>query len=353
MPFPSLRFEPPQSTLISARDYLSSSRARGRPLRLKHLGLFFYGIKDCLYLGDESQALLPLEGRELPFVFTESCHYPASDCQLPGLVLKCLKRFRQENAEPLEVEEAAPFYAPGNSNLWHWTAENLPKLLALESIGYGGKYIVPLDNPMVRASLEMFRIPPERLLRPDACYRIKLLMLPQRLSGFDLPHFLPLVEFTRNKLLEAAGGELPGGKRCYIRRLGRRKPLNETEVLELLREFDFEVMLPEDLSLPEQWRYMTNVECSVMAHGANSTLILLQKPRSGCVEMFGNRYVSYNNLHAVRLLRLRYRPLVQELSVADAPPGKMSLEDFLWSGFSEDLQVDITHLRIHLESLLT
>jgi hypothetical protein len=351
MSFPFHRFEPLKTVLLSAGDYLLNSGRRGRILRLKHLGLIYYGIKDCLYLGDESQALLPLEGKNLPFILTESCHYPAGDCQLPGLVLKCLNRFRSEDAELPELDEAAPFYAPGNSNFWHWTTENLPKLLALEAAGYTGKYIVPLDNPMVRASLDMFQISPERLLRPDACYRIKLLMLPQRLSGFDLPYFLPLVEFTRNKLLQAVGGELPGCKRCYIRRIGRRRPLNETEVLELLREFDFEVMLPEDLPLLEQWRYMTNVECSVMAHGANSTLILLQKPRSGCVELFGNRYISYNNLHAVRLLRLKYRPLVQELDVSDAPPG-MSLEDFLWGGFSADLSVDVTHLRILLESLL-
>jgi hypothetical protein len=38
--------------------------------------------------------------------------------------------------------------------------------------------------------------------------------------------------------------------------------------------------------------------------------------------------------------------------MAEAPPGKMSLEDFLWSGFSADFQVNVTHLRIHLESLL-
>lgn len=284
--------------------------------------------------------------REGSFIFSESCHYPASDCRLAALAV-------QEWRAPSEctaVDEAAPFYAPGSANLWHWTAENLPKLLALESIGYTGRYIVDNASPVVRASLDMFRIPEERRLQARARYRVKRLMLPQRLSGFALPDYLPLVEFTRQKLLEAAGC-LPGGKRCYIRRIGRRRPLNEEELLELLREFSFEIMTPEELPLAEQWRYMTNVDCSVMAHGSNSTLTLLQKPRSGCVEIFSNRYVSYNNLHAARLLRLRYHALVQDLDVSVVPPG-MSLEDFLWGGFEARPLVDLLHLRVLLESLL-
>jgi hypothetical protein len=343
MPF---SFDSKKALPVSAGDYLARFMRRGRAVHLEHLGLICYGVSDCLYLGGESQVLLPLEGTALPFIFSESCHYPANDCRMADLAQACLGTI----TDIQEVAEAAPFYAPGSNNLWHWTAENLPKLLALESIGYSGRYIVPLESRVARESLQMFHIPQERLLPARACYRVKRLMLPQRLSGFDLPYYLPLVEFTRNRLLEAVG-VLPGGKRSYIRRSGRRKPVNEDEVLALLRSFDFETMLPEDLPLAGQWRYMTNVDCSVMAHGANSTLTLLQKPRSAFVEFYSNRYVSYNNLHAVRLLRLKYHALVQDLDVSSAPPG-MSLADFLWGGMSADMLVDITHLRILLESLL-
>ncbi|MDR0827179.1 MAG: glycosyltransferase family 61 protein [Desulfovibrio sp.] len=339
-------FDPQKAILASAGDYLDHFQRRGRAVHLEHLGIICYGVTDCLYLGEKSQVLLPLEGTALPLIFTESCHYPAGDCRLTSLAQVVLSA----TTDFLEVDEAAPFYAPGSDNLWHWTAENLPKLLALESIGYSGKYIVPLESKVARESLVLFHIPPERLLPAKAAYRVKRLLLPQRLSGFDLPYYLPLVEFTRNKLLEAVG-TLPGGKRCYIRRTGRRKPVNEENVLDLLRGFDFETMLPEDLSLAEQWRYMTNVDCSVMAHGANSTLTLLQKPRSAFVELFGNRYVSYNNLHAARLLRLKYHALVQDLDVSSAPLD-MSLADFLWGGLTADMVVDITHLRILLETLL-
>ena len=344
-----LRFDKASALLTPAGDYLIRFRQRGRALPLPHLNLIFYALKDCLCLCSSSQALLPLHGEgDLPFILTESCHYPAGDAHLAALAADALAKLEPDGIA--EVEEAAPFYPPGSENFWHWTMESLPKLLAMESIGYTGSYIVPTHNPVVRESLAMFSLAPERLLPAQGAYRVRRLMLPPRLSGFNLPLYLPLVELTRERLL-AAAGTLPGGKRCFVRRIGRRRPVNETEVLALLKEFGFEVMTPEDMPQAGQWRYMTNVECSVMPHGANGALTLLQKPESGFVEFFSNRYVSYNHLHAVRLLRLKYWPMTQDLDASCATPG-MGLAEFLSGGFSAGMEVDLLHLRIALESLL-
>ena len=344
----SFTFEPEQCRLVFAHDYLTAFRQRGKALSLKHLGLTFYGLTDCLHLGQDCQSILPVRpDGGLPFIFKESCPYLANEPHLAPIAAACL----EAAPDILEVDEAAPLYGPSSENLWHWTTEHLPKLLALESIGYTGRYIVPFASAVAMQSMEMFGIPQERLLQGDACYRVKRLMLPQRLSGFTLVENMPLAEFTRGRLLEAVG-RLDGGKRCYVRRVGRRKPINEADVLAVLNDFGFEVMVPEELSLPEQWRYMTNVDCSVMAHGANSTLSWLQKPGSGFVELFSNRYVSYNNLHAVRLLRLKYHSIVQDLDVSSAPTDGMTLSEFLWGGYQADMEVDTTHLRVILESLL-
>lgn len=341
-------FDKNNCQLLFAREYLNRFKHRGRALAVRHLGLKFHGLTGCLFLGGKGQAILPAEGDKLPFIFRDSCNYGANEVQLASLAEANLN----ETPETHEIDEAAPLAFPGAANLWHWTTEGLPKLLALESIGYTGSYIIP-SGGVSRKSLEMFGIAPERILPAEKNYFVKRLMLPQRLSGFDMVDYMPLAEFTREKLLAAAGGPLPGAKRCYVRRIGRRKVRNEDEVLAVLDDFGFESMTPEDLPLAEQWRYMTNVECSVTAHGANSTLSLLQKPRSGFVELFGNRYVSYNNLHAVRLLRLNYRPLVQDLDVSSVPPlDSMSFAEFMWSGYDADILVDTTHLRIILETLL-
>jgi hypothetical protein len=288
----SFSFDRGQHRILPAAEYLRQSRHRGQATPIPHLGLTVYRIRDCLCLGSHSQAILPLEAEgDLPFIFMESCPYPANEPQLAGIVehrLGALENLR-------ELDEAVPLFPPGADNLWHWTTESLPTLLAMESIGYSGPYLVPQGSAVPEQCFSLFGISPRRLLPGAAAYRVKNILLPQRTSGFSLPDNMPLTRFLRAKMLEAAG-TLPGAKRCYIRRTGRRRILNEEEVLAVLRDFDFEIMTPEDLSLAGQWQYMSNVECSLMAHGANSTLTLLQKPRSGCVELFSNRYVSYNNM---------------------------------------------------------
>jgi hypothetical protein len=332
--------------LVSAEEFLRQMPQRGRPLRLKHLDLTVYGIQDCLCFGDATTVVLPFQGESLRYIFRESCNYRANEFTLPHILAQCLAG----NPEPLDIDEAASLCLPGMENLWHWMAEGLPKLLALESIGYTGKYIIA-DNAMIRQFMELLHIDPARLLPGKGTYRVQRLMLPQRLSGFDLVEYMPLTELMRDALLRAVG-RLDGTKRLYVQRIGRRKPANEKEVLALLDEFGFTVMVPEDFSLKEQLRCMTNVTCSVMAHGANAALTLMQPPRSALIELFSNRYVSYNNLHTARLLRLRYHPLVEDLDVSSSPANDMLLSTFLESGFATDMLVDLRHLRTVLESIL-
>lgn len=337
--------------VVSAAAFLKLYPACGHVFQVRHLGLSFYFLRKQLCCGLDSQAIAPVTRENvIPCVFLESCPYPANEPRLEDIVRRGL------TAPVQDVQEAVPLFAPGALNLWHWTLESLPKLLVLEAVGYTGKYIVPaaIDGPrgeVVRQNLEMFGIGPERLLRSGYLYRVERLVLPQRLSGFDLPEKLDLCDFVRQRLLQTVG-VLSGKKRIYIRRIGRRRVLNEDAVLAILHEYGFEIMTPEELSLPEQWRNMTNVECSVMAHGANSTLTFLQPGRSGFIELFSNRYVSYNNLHAVRLLRLHYYPLVEDLDVSSYPNEQTSVAHFMQKGLSADMAVDTLHLRTALESVL-
>ncbi|MDR2160978.1 MAG: glycosyltransferase family 61 protein [Desulfovibrio sp.] len=334
--------------LLPAAEYLSQFRHRGQANPISHLGLTIYRIRNCLYLGSHAQAILPLQAHgALPYIFTESCPYLAHEPHLPSIVEHCLDDLK----DLPELDEAVPLFPPGADNLWHWTTESLPILLAMEAIGYAGPYIVPQGSPVPEQCFSMFGIPARRLLPGAAAYHIRNILLPQRLSGFSLPENMPLTRFLRAKMLEAAGS-LPGAKRCYIRRTGRRRILNEEDLLAVLQDFAFKIMTPETLSLAAQWQYMSNVECSIMAHGANSTLILLQKPSSGCIELFSNRYVSYNNMHAVRLLRLRYYPLVEELNLSCALPDNPRLFPYLQNGLTADITADLWHVRIALESLL-
>ena len=342
----SFNFSPAACTLLFAPEYLRHFPERGRPFRLPKLGLTFHGIRDCLCLGSTKQVLLPVhKDNQLPFIFKESCPYLATEFALPGIAATCL------NAAVVAVNEAAPIFQTGSENFWHWTMENLPKLLALEEMGYEGKYILPYNEPVIARSLEMFGIAPERLLPSGVSYRVERLILPPRISGFTLVDNLPLVEFLRQRILDVTGTE-QGNRRVYIRRIGQRKLANEQAILPVLQDFGFETVTPEALDHKEQFRFMTAVDCSVMVHGANSTLALFQKPRSIWVEMFNNRYVTYSNLHTVRTMKLRYHALVEDLELDSSPDTTTTVYEHLKAGMKTDVTIDPMYLRITLENAL-
>ena len=343
----SFSFSPAACTLLFAPEYLRHFPDRGRPFHLTKLGLTFYGIRDCLCLGSTSQVVLPLhKDVQLPFIFKESCPYLSTEFALPGLAASHL------HAPIVPVDEAAPIFQAGSNNFWHWTMENLPKLLALEDMGYDGKYILPYNEPVIARSLEMFGIPQERLLPAGITYRVARLILPPRISGFTLVDNTPLVAFLRQSILDVSGTD-QGNRRVYIRRIGQRKLMNEQDILPVLQDFGFETVTPEELDHKEQFRFMTAVDCSVMVHGANSTLALFQKPRSIWLEMFNNRYVTYCNLHTVRAMKLRYHALVEDLELDTSPDKTTTVYEHLKAGMKTDVTIDPMYLRIILENALT
>ena len=343
----SFSFSPAACTLLFASEYLRHFPDRGRPFHLPKLSLTFHGIRDCLCLGSTSQVVLPVhKDDQLPFIFKESCQYLSTEFALSGIAASHL------HAPVVAVDEAAPLFQAGSDNFWHWTMENLPKLLALEDMGYGGRYILPYSAPVIARSLEMFGIPPERLLPAGVPYRVERLILPPRISGFTLVDNLPLVAFLRQSILDVTGTE-SGNRRVYIRRIGQRKLTNEQDILPVLQDFGFETVAPEDLDHKKQFRFMTAVDCSVMVHGANSTLALFQKPRSIWVEMFNNRYVTYSNLHTVRAMKLRYNALVEDLELDTSPDMTTTVYEHLKAGMKADVTIDPMYLRITLENALT
>jgi capsular polysaccharide biosynthesis protein len=343
----SFSFSPANCTLLFAPEYLRRFPDRGRPFHLPKLNLTFHGIRDCLCVGSVSQVLLPVHrDNQLPCIFKESCPYLSTEYALPGIAASCL------DAPVVAVDEAAPLFQTGAGNFWHWTMENLPKLLALQSMGYDGSYILPYAEPVIARSLDMFGIAPERLLPTGVLYRVERLILPPRLSGFEMVENVPLVKFLRQSILDVTGTE-QGNRRVYIRRIGQRKLVNEQEILPVLQDFGFETVTPEDLDHKKQFRFMTAVDCSVMVHGANSTLALFQKPRSIWVEMFNNRYVTYSNLHTVRAMKLRYHALVEDLELDTSPDTTTTVYAHLKAGMKSDVTIDPMYLRITLENALT
>ena len=304
-----------QMFYINVEDFLAEHPRRGRTLPLP-FGMKVHMVSDCLCMGAISQVVLPIVDGRTPYVFWESSDYP-DDRNLVPL------SYRNGLELPVEeLDEAAPLYPLyAFHNFWHWMFEGLPRLLLLEKYGFEGTYIIAHGVPFITDLLDLLGIDPKRLRFNTAMYRIRRLMLPHPWHTEKMYINNPGLFFlVRNTLLDAVE-PLPGAKRCYVRRTGKkRRVVNEADVLRTLENFDFTVLTPEELPAREQIRFMTNVAVSVMPHGANATLAAMQKPGSAFVELFGHQFFQAMNLFMAEHLELLYTPLCAELTAQTPPP---------------------------------
>jgi hypothetical protein len=292
---------------ISIQNYLSFNKKRGILFTNKRLNLKFHMVKNCLSLGKYGQLILPIENNEnRQIVFEESFAYNHDN---NGRWSQLYHNFKEEPNGFIEIEEAVPLYHVWSNNFYHWILECLPKVLALEEQGYTGKYIV-FDAKFIVESLKLFGIDENRICYSDKNYIVKNLIVPQMYSGYDLVKNTVLVEYLRNKLLDVVGISQENN-RVYIKRVTGRIVLNEDNVVDILKKYDFNVIIPEHYSIRDQFRMMTNVDFSVTAHGANSTLILTQKAKSFFMEFFSSAYVMYHCAGIIKTLNIDYIPLVE------------------------------------------
>jgi hypothetical protein len=274
----------------------------------KKLGLKYHMIKNCLAFGIFGQQFIPIENnKNYITVFEESFAY---DHDEHGRWSLLYNNFNEEQSlDFINLDEAVPLYHVWSRNFYHWTLECLPKVLALEDRGYTGKYIV-FDAKFIVESLRLFNISDDRICYSDKGYFVKNLIIPPMYSGYDLSKKTVLVEYLRNKLLDSVG-VLSGSNRVYIKRTKDRIILNEDKVVTILNKYDFDVIIPEEHSVEDQFRLMTNVDFSVMPHGANCTLVLTQKQNSVFMELFSSAYIPYHTIGIIKTCNLDYIPIVE------------------------------------------
>lgn len=170
------------------------------------------------------------------------------------------------------IKNGISFCGWASSNYFHWTIECLPKLRRLDALPAAcdeWPLLVPSDAlqvPAITESLEWL-VPDRRLL----CYGNDERLLVEsniflhatsgvtfglrrnvspRHSDFDVESCD--IEYLRSKLLQHAESPIGIGTRIYLRRSGRRKCINDDQVVSVVREFGFEPVQFEALSLAEQ-----------------------------------------------------------------------------------------------------
>ena len=98
----------------------------------------------------------------------------------------------------------------------------------------------------------------------------------------------------------------PTNNRIYIQRTGRRKVLNEKELILLLKKYDFSVIEDVPRSFSDQLRLYHNASFIIGPHGASFANILACRAGTQLLELFSNTYVPEYFRYLAYILDLNY-----------------------------------------------
>jgi hypothetical protein len=134
-----------------------------------------------------------------------------------------------------------------------------------------------------------------------------------------------------------------GRKRLYISRSGRRKIVNETELIALLKTYDFEIVADQPRTVAEQVALYRSASFIVGPHGASFTNLLWCQPGTQLVELFSPNYTPDFFRYLADLLELRY---------AAYAPGPARPNPDSMQTISEAITVSVPDLEPSLNKLL-
>lgn len=240
----------------------------------------------------------------------------------------------------------------GGNSYFHWLTDSLPRLEILRKILSGGldgidRFIVNSGFPIIGKSLEMMRIPAEKVLFAEASTHLQAdeLIVPSLpgISG-DPPQWV--CSFLRESFLPHKA-DIPPQPRLYISRSNARyrRVENENEVVEYLSNRGFTVVRLEEHSFAEQIALFAGAEVVVAPHGASLTNLLWCKAGVKVLEFFSPNYVNVCYWAIANQLGLNYRYLTGE--------GERPRDGFDPHRVQEDIHVPMNGLRRSVEVLMS
>ena len=131
-------------------------------------------------------------------------------------------------------------------------------------------------------------------------------------------------------------------KRIYISRSGRRRILNEPEIIELLQVYGFEIIEDTPRSVTEQIRIYQNAEFIIGPHGASFSNILWCQPDTHLFEIFSPTYTPDFFRYLAHTLGLSYSAYYY----GPAGTGEWTV------GLEDDIYVSIAELELCIREWL-
>jgi capsular polysaccharide biosynthesis protein len=182
-------------------------------------------------------------------------------------------------------------------NYYHWICESIFRLWLVRKKLDRLTLVLPehyRTADFIVASLEPFALKNIFYIPEGKSLLVRHLCLPQLkpvCDSYNARHLRQVSHFYREYVLTGCFTAAAFSDRLYVsRRLaGRRKVVNEEELLVILERFGFTVFYPEQHGFLEQVAMFSKVRWLVGEHGSGLTNLLFMPPGSAVLELHKNR----------------------------------------------------------------
>jgi hypothetical protein len=289
---------------VTAEDrLLKASVALNCHTRSRQKDLFC--IHDARVLGGEGAIISP--DNKLFCEFT----YNSGDC----LDNSIFSRKRIPKLEHRQGNFTTLVY-PDSANYYHWLIESLPNLRFLtEILPTLDGIFVPELKQFHLDTLTSLGIAREKLIPLDSNshYQCDRLYVTSFSYGY---YVMPeITRWLRNSYLPAITDQ--NIRKLFISRndSSSRKVTNETEVMNLLKPYGYDLIKPASLSFVDQAKLFDSAQTIIAPHGAGLTNIAFCKPGTRVLEIFPPRWTPCCYLQLSQAAQLDYNFMIAE------PPG--------------------------------
>jgi capsular polysaccharide biosynthesis protein len=182
-------------------------------------------------------------------------------------------------------------------NYYHWICESIFRLWMVRADLDNLVLILPehyKDADFIMGSLEPFNIKHIFFIPNEKSLLVKNLCLPQIkpiCDSYNAAQLKAVSSFYRNYVFSEKKLKADKADKLYVSRhlASRRKIINEEEVLNILKKYEFTIYYPEKFPFLEQVAVFANVKYLVGEHGSGLTNLLFVQKGASLLELHKNQ----------------------------------------------------------------
>ena len=208
------------------------------------------------------------------------------------------------------------------TNYWHFNFEVVRYIIALENMGFAGKYMI-YRSEMAEEMMHLLGLENKVLWIDESndkeIWKVgKLFYIKGELKkiqcGDDaLLHISAAIQERNQEMFETV--QTPSY--IYWKRIGRRKLIEDDDFQCFLEKYHFSTVIPDNLTIKEQITYFKNAKVILMPHGAGSTNMIYMQNGTDFIELFGADYINPCCLSVAQKKHIRYHMCVETAAAAD------------------------------------